>query len=256
LNQIDDECIGNSQVAYFIFGGESFLMKQHEEAKLEFSITHWFQPIYHLKDSHIIGYEALMRDASQYSVSPVEIFRAADKKGLQNVLDRISIKTALEAYKDDENPLFLNIFPSTLMEKGFLAWWDTYGGERKNVVLELLENEPIRDWEELKSVTRQLQDRGVRIAVDDMGGGYSFFQQWIELCPDFIKLDRYFSENLSMSSRKQKTVSSLVDLLSETTDIIIEGIEKEEDLDIAKSLGIDYAQGFLLGRPSPLKELL
>lgn len=231
-------------------------MNQHKETELEFSITHWYQPIYHVKDSHIVGYEALMRDASQYSVSPVEIFKEADKKGLQNALDRISIKTALEAYKDDENPLFLNIFPSTLIEKDFLAWWDTCGGAGKHIVLELLENEPIRDWEELKNVTRQLQDRGVRIAVDDMGGGYSFFQQWIELCPDFIKLDRYFSENLSMSSRKQKTISSLVELLSETTDIIIEGIEKKEDLDIAERLGINYAQGFLLGKPSPWGELL
>lgn len=231
-------------------------MKQHEETRLEFSITHWYQPIYHLKDSHIVGYEALMRDASQYSISPVEIFREADKKGLQNALDRVSIKTALEAYKDDENPLFLNIFPSTLIEKDFLSWWETYGGSGKNIVLELLENEPIKDWEELKNVTRQLQDRGVRIAVDDMGGGYSFFQQWIELCPDFIKLDRYFSENLSTSSRKQKTISSLVDLLSETTDIIIEGIEKKEDLDTAERLGINYAQGFLLGKPSPWEELL
>jgi EAL domain-containing protein (putative c-di-GMP-specific phosphodiesterase class I) len=107
----------------------------------------------------------------------------------------------------------------------------------------------------LKSVTKELQARGVKIAVDDMGGGYSFFQQWIELEPDFIKLDRYFAEDLSICSRKQKTISSLVDLLSGTTDIIIEGIETEEDLNIAESLGINYAQGFLLGRPSPWKDM-
>lgn len=231
-------------------------MKHHDEVELEYSITHWFQPIYQLKGSHIIGYEALLRDASEFAVSPIEIFREADKKGQQNTLDRISIKTALESYKDEVNPLFLNVFPSTLMEKGFLDWWDKYAALQNNVVLELLENEPIRDWELLKKVTKELQLRGVKIAVDDMGGGYSFFQQWIELDPDFIKLDRYFAENLSVSSRKQKTVSSLVDLLSETTEIIIEGIEKKEDLDIAERLGITYAQGFFLGRPSPLKELL
>jgi EAL domain-containing protein (putative c-di-GMP-specific phosphodiesterase class I) len=141
------------------------------------------------------------------------------------------------------------------MEKGFLTWWDIYAEAQKNIVLELLENEPIRDWEVLKGVTKELQARGVKIAVDDMGGGYSFFQQWIELEPDFIKLDRYFAEDLSICSRKQKTISSLVDLLSDTTDIIIEGIETEEDLNIAESLGINYAQGFLLGRPSPWKDM-
>lgn len=230
-------------------------MFENNESELEYSITHWFQPIYQLKDSNIIGYEALLRDASHSSVSPVDIFREADKKGHQNILDRFSIKTALGSYKDEINPLFLNIFPSTLMEKGFLDWWDIYAEAQKNIVLELLENEPIRDWEVLKSVTKELQARGVKIAVDDMGGGYSFFQQWIELEPDFIKLDRYFAEDLSICSRKQKTVSSLVDLLSDTTQIIIEGIETEEDLNIAESLGINYAQGFLLGRPSPWKDM-
>lgn len=231
-------------------------MYENFEMEMGYTITHWFQPIYHLKNSSIVGYEALLRDASQLCASPVDIFREADKKGHQNVLDRISIKTALESYKDDENPLFLNIFPSTLMEEGFLSWWDSYAALQKNVVFELLENEPIRDWEVLKKVTGELQARGVRIAVDDMGGGYSFFQQWIELNPDFIKLDRYFAENLSASARKQKTLSSLVDLLSETTEIIIEGIEKEEDLDVAERLGITYAQGFLLGVPSPWEDFL
>ena len=226
-------------------------MYQNYESEIKHSITHWFQPIYHLKDNSVIGYEALLRDASQLSASPVDIFREADKKGHLNTLDRISIKSAIESYKDEVNPVFLNIFPSTLLERDFLYWWDIYASSQKPVVLELLENEPIRDWEALKKVTKELQARGIKIAVDDMGGGYSFFQQWIELNPDFIKLDRYFAEDLSISSRKQKTVRSLVDLLSDTTEIIIEGIEKEEDLYVAEFLGVNYAQGFFLGRPSP-----
>ncbi|MHB1393765.1 MAG: EAL domain-containing protein [Clostridia bacterium] len=230
------------------------LMSQNVKSGFKYSITHWFQPIYHLKNNNIIGYEALLRDASQLQVSPVDIFIEADKNGHRNILDLISIKTALESFKDESNLLFLNIFPSTLLERDFLSWWDIHVPSLLPVVLELLENEPIRNWEVLKKVTKELQTRGVKIAVDDMGGGYSFFQQWIELDPDYIKLDRYFAENLSASSRKQETVRSLVDLLSDTTEIIIEGIEKEEDLNIAELLGIPYAQGFLLGRPSPRED--
>ncbi|MHB8065733.1 MAG: EAL domain-containing protein [Ruminiclostridium sp.] len=229
-------------------------MIQNEESEFRYSITHWFQPIYNLKNNNVIGYEALLRDA-ELKVSPVDIFREADKKGHRNILDLLSIKTALEAYKDETNPLFLNIFPSTLLEGNFLSWWDAQVQPVMPVVLELLENDPIRNWEELKTVTKELQDRGVKIAVDDMGGGYSFYQQWIELDPDFIKLDRYFAENLSVSSRKKKTISSLVELLSDTTEIIIEGIEKEEDLNIAELLGIPYAQGYLLGKPAPMENL-
>jgi EAL domain-containing protein (putative c-di-GMP-specific phosphodiesterase class I) len=228
---------------------------QNLESELRYSITHWFQPIYCLKNNNVVGYEALLRDASKLQVSPVDIFRDAERNGCQNILDVISIKAALETFKDESNPLFLNILPSTLLKRSFLSWWDIHVPPLIPVVLELLENEPIRNWEELKTVTKELQARGVKIAVDDMGGGYSFFQQWIELSPEFIKLDRYYAKNLSVNSRKQKTVRSLIDLLSDTTELIIEGIEKEEDLNTAELLGIPYAQGFLLGGPSPHDDL-
>jgi len=227
---------------------------QNLESKLIYSLTHWFQPIYNLQGNNVIGYEALLRDASILKATPDEIFREADKNGYRNILDLISIKKALEIFKDESIPLFLNIFPSTLFEGDFLFWWDSHVPRQRNIVLELLENEPIRRWEELKTVTRELQARGVKIAVDDMGEGYSFFQQWIELDPDFIKIDRYFAKNLSSNLRKQKIVGSLVDLLSDTTEIIIEGIETKKDLDIAQLLGISYAQGYLLGRPAPIPE--
>lgn len=234
--------------------GFELLTVQNFERELRYSITHWFQPIYYLKNRNVIGYEALLRDASQLQASPVDIIRDADKNGYRNTLDLISIKTALESFKDESSSLFLNIFPSTLLKRDFLSWWDMHVPPMMSVVLELLESEPIRNWEEIKTITRELQARGVKIAVDDMGGGYSFFQQWIELDPDFVKLDRYFAKNLSINARKQKTIRSLVDLLSDTTEIIIEGIEKKEDLNTAEFLGISYAQGFLLGRPSPRED--
>jgi EAL domain-containing protein (putative c-di-GMP-specific phosphodiesterase class I) len=229
-----------------------FKGKEHE---LRYAITHWFQPICHVKDNSIIGYEALLRDESTQQASPVDIFREAEKRGQINRLDRTSIKIAVDSYKDQTNPLFLNIFPSTMLDKDFMFWWDINVPPFVNIVLELLENEPISDWKRLKQVTKELQARGVKIAIDDMGGGYSFFQQWIELEPDFIKLDRYFAENLSINPRKQKTLRSLVDLLSDTAELIIEGIEKEEDLSTAENLGICYAQGYLLGKPSPRERL-
>lgn len=218
---------------------------------IEYSITHWFQPIYNLKDCRILGYEALLRDLSPPQTSPVDLFHRAERFGHRDILDLLSIKTALQAFPNNKEPLFLNIFPSTLLKSGFLSWWDNQVPSVAAVVLELLENEAVTDWGKLKSVTKQLRDRDVRIALDDMGRDYSFLQRWIELEPNFIKLDRYFSDNLSGNPRKQKTVSSLIALLSGSAEIIIEGLETKEDLDTAKFLGISFGQGFLLGRPSP-----
>ncbi len=229
-------------------------MYQNVENGFTYSITHWFQPIYHLKNNSIIGYEALLRDASELKASPVDIFREADKNGHRNILDLISIKAATESFNNESSPLFINVYPSTLLEESFISWWDNNISRSATIVLELLESEPVGNWEAIKKVTKKLKARGVKIAVDDMGGGYSFFQQWIELSPDFIKLDRYFAQNLAVSTKKQKTIRSLVDLFSDTTELIIEGIEKEEDLNTAGVLGIPYAQGFLLGKPSPRKD--
>ncbi|MEG6612341.1 EAL domain-containing protein [Pseudoclostridium thermosuccinogenes] len=227
-----------------------------DDSKFNYSITHWFQPIYCLKNLSIIGYEALLRDASKLHISPNQIFKEAEEKGCQSTLDLMSIKTALNNFRNESNLIFINIFPSTLLKGNFLYWWDTNIPEDMPVVLELLENEPVENWKELKKVTRGLRARGVKIAVDDMGAGYSFFQQWIELEPDYIKLDRYFASNLAVNPRKQRIVRFLVDLLVDSTKLIIEGVETEADLNAAELLGISYGQGYYLGKPSPKENLI
>lgn len=230
-------------------------MTHSMESKFRYSITHWFQPIYHLSSNEVIGYEALLRDCSELHASPVNIFRDAEIKGYKNFLDLASIKNALKIYKNDSYLLFLNIFPSTLLIRNFILWWDANVSASTPIVLELVENECITDWNRLKIVTEQLRARGVKIAVDDVGEGYSTIRQWIELDPDYIKLGKYFAKNLSVTPKKQKVLKGLASFLLDTTKIIIEGIEREEDRDVAEYLGIQYAQGYLLGKPSPIEEL-
>lgn len=231
------------------------MIAQNIQNEYKYTITHWFQPIYQLKNKDVFGYEALLRDASHKNASPMELFESASRNGNQSILDLLSIKTVIENYQDLTNPLFVNVFPSTLLENSFLNWWDTNVPSQTPIILELLETEPIRNWDKIKFVTQELKRRGVKVAVDDMCEGYSFMQQWIELNPDYIKFDRYFAKNLATDKRKQKAVSCLVNLFADSTKIIIEGIEKEEDLQIAESLGIIYAQGYFLGKPSPSKGL-
>ena len=103
----------------------------------------------------------------------------------------------------------------------------------------------------MKATVNELKRRGIKIAIDDMGAGYSTIRHWVELEPEFVKLDKYFSENLSVNTQKQKIVKSYADLFSGTSKLIIEGIEKKEDLEIIYHLGVQYAQGFFLGRPLP-----
>lgn len=215
-------------------------------------MTHWYQPIYQLETGKVFGYEALVRNKPLNNLSPMDIFKQAEKEVCRTTLDCQLLFKAMNSNRDiSHNILFLNIFPSTLLEPWFLSWWDKHSTTAHPIVLEISESEPVSDWKTLKAITNELRDKGVKIALDDMGAGYSFFQHWVELNPDYVKLDRYYAIDLSKNLLKQRILESLKDLFDGTTEVVLEGIETAEDLKTAKLLGIKYAQGYLLGRPSP-----
>ena len=97
-----------------------------------------------------------------------------------------------------------------------------------------------------------IQDLGFRLAIDDLGNGSSSLRKVVELQPDFVKLDKYFSENLSLSIRKQRLIKLLVEFCKGDSQIVLEGIEQKEDHDIGKKLGVDLGQGYYIGKPKPL----
>lgn len=220
------------------------------------NLVHLYQPICQIETGEILGYEALVRNKFLNELSPLDIFKQAEQEGCRINLDCELLCKAINSIKEvSPYMLFLNVFPSTLLEKWFLSWWDEHFVNPAHLVIEISESEPINDWETLKSVINKLRKRGVKIAVDDMGSGYSFFQHWIELNPDYIKLDRYYAAGLAENSLKQRIIEHLTKLFDGYSIIILEGIETEKDLNTAKQLGISYAQGYLLGRPSPWKNL-
>lgn len=211
------------------------------------SLNHWYQPIINIKNKEIYGYEALLRNEKDRSVTPLDLFYQADAKGVLNEFDSWLMCKALEQFKCEDLYLFVNAFPSTLTTPDFISQWDTFFKPSMNIVVEICENEPIKNWNELKAVIYKLKERKVKIAIDDLGDGYSFFRQWIELEPEFIKIDRYYGQQLSQNKKKQKIIENLVLTFDDETKLIIEGIENEKDYKIAVELGIDFGQGFWLG---------
>lgn len=220
------------------------------------NLTCWYQPIYGLKDNLLMGYESLVRGKTLTNLNPLEIFRKAELSGHRTTLDQQLIIKAQQLFIGlKDYPLFLNIFPSTMLELDFLSWWDKYSGIVPSIVLELSETESIRDWQKLKIILKELRKRGIKVALDDMGAGYSSLQNWIELEPDYIKLDRYFMEDIGNNPKKQMVLESFIKLVEETTQIIVEGVEDIEGLKIIKELGAHYAQGYILGMPTPINDI-
>jgi EAL domain-containing protein (putative c-di-GMP-specific phosphodiesterase class I) len=222
---------------------------------------HYFQPIYNIKNWVKLGYEVLLR--SEAYPNPELTFKQAIKEKQLYELDSRSIHKAIRTYRSaglskNDGLLFLNIFPSTILNPNFpsfLKYFTNILQNSQQIVLEISESEMIEDFDTFKERIIELKKNGFLIAIDDFGRGYANFKFMIELEPDYLKLDRYFAKDLHLSKQKQTIVKSFVTYCREyKCNLILEGVETEQDMAMAKLLGIPIAQGFLLGKPGLLKQ--
>ncbi|UFU00155.1 EAL domain-containing protein [Radiobacillus kanasensis] len=225
---------------------------------------HHFQPIFCLESGKRIGHEALIR-ADEFE-SPEAIFlNARDEKRLYEV-DSGSIHKAIQTYVEvgfarKEEYLFLNVFPSTILHSNFQTFLDEImkenGLDSQLVIFEISETEYVENLEKLSDKIADIKELGFKFAVDDVGKGYSNLPSIIELKPDYIKLDQYFSKNIQSSLEKQKMVSYFITYCKELNiQLVLEGLETTSEVDTAITLGIPLGQGFVLGKPKRAKEVV
>jgi EAL domain-containing protein (putative c-di-GMP-specific phosphodiesterase class I) len=228
---------------------------------------HVFQPIYDIVDRKEIGFEVLLR--TNFVSNPELAFQEAKKEKKLFELDSRSIQKAIMTYFSEgslkNGYLFVNIYPSTILHPNFPLFLKEIMTDKNvcrqmenqttKIVFEISESEHISD-SNLQLILKRfeiIKEYGILIAIDDIGKGFNL-PLIIELAPNFLKLDRYFSKNLSQSKQKQMFINLLKNYCDHYNSILIlEGIENEIDLDISKSLGIRYVQGYLIGRPGLLK---
>jgi len=214
-----------------------------------------YQPLYFLSDWALLGHEAFLR--SQYFATPELLFQNAERLNKLYELDILSFFKAIVFYtsrnKALQTSLFVNVFPSTLLHPDFHHFLDellsNHPIPKGKIVLEINESQEVNDVKSMRNVLSFLRQNGFRIALDDVGKGFASLRSLVELETDFIKLDKYFSIDLSVSTKKQNLIELLVRYCNDDAYLILEGIEKSEDLAIAKALGIDIGQGYLLGKP-------
>lgn len=220
---------------------------------------HLYQPIYDVQSGCLVGYEGLLRTI--HNINPEESFKHAKKKKRLYELDSRSIHKAFITYLlADESKglrkLFLNVYPSTIINPKFLPFMRNIIHENRfisqQLILEIVESEKA-NLEQIKKILPELKELGLKIAVDDFGKGTSSLRMLLELQPDFIKLDRYYVTDLLSSEPKRDVIKSLLNFCDKyNSSLIVEGVEDKASLDMLKSLGVKYAQGYLLGRPSLL----
>ena len=223
---------------------------------------HAFQPICHLPERQRIGYEVLLR--SKAGINPESLFQVAKESRKLPELDTQSLHYALSTFfhqstKNERDLLFVNIFPSTITDASFPLFIEEVSREYYpflgQIVLEI--NESIMEgevWHDpiFKERISDLKERGFLIALDDVGEGMNTFRKIVDISPDYIKIDRFFSHELSTSTNKQETVKLFVEFCQNDSQLILEGVEEEEDFVCASLLGVVIGQGYLFGKPGSL----
>ena len=221
------------------------------------------QPIVRLVNDTVIGYEALARFPPRGRIrSPDQLFEAAAALNLQSSVDRACVRAALHAASDiGEADLFVNVLIGTLVHQSGVAALDKAVEEARvdpaTVVLEFSEREPVPDLALLQRIAAELRARGFRIAVDDAGAGHASMRVIAELRPEFIKVDRSLITAIDADRARRALVVALLSFSAHIgARVIAEGIETQREQETLQSLGVQFGQGWLLGRPvlpHPLK---
>jgi diguanylate cyclase (GGDEF)-like protein len=230
-------------------GGGKVHIGEDEYHLDEHTIKVVFQPIMDIRSNEIIGFEALSRDP-QDKLSVLELFKKYHAVGQIQELKRLCfVKQLKTAERAGLKRVFLNVDFNLIRHLGTVS-----KPSGIDVILEISEMEALHDLESYLMMTRVWREQGFKFAIDDFGAGFISLPFIAQLVPDYIKVDRS-SILQSVSSKKfRKFSKELVQALQgyTTSGIIAEGIETEEELEVAKRMGIYIAQGFLFGKPKEL----
>jgi len=220
-----------------------------------------FQPIASLRDGAIYSHEALIRGPQGTAFyAPDALLAAAAWERLNFEFESLCVMTAFECWGElgETGRLFVNVSAQVLVQilkqcgrDALMELVSSFGVLPRRLVLEITEYERVSDMDELARVVREIRSAGVSLALDDFGDGRSSLRLWSQLRPEIVKIDKYFTKDISQHADKLKTIQALQQIAAIfDTALVAEGIETEDDLRVLRDLGIAYGQGYLLGRPA------
>ncbi len=215
-----------------------------------------FQPIANLVTGEVVGLEALARFDCEPRRPPDEWFADATAVGRGSLLE-IAAAEAAVAHLDGLPPdafLAVNVSPMAAVEEGLANLLLDLPADR--IVLELTEHARIDNYGAVLRALAPLRERGVRIAVDDAGAGYSSLRHILQLRPDILKLDLALTRDIDNDPARRSLAMAMVSFASEIgATVVAEGIETTEEFRTLRALNVPCGQGYRLARPAPIADL-
>jgi EAL domain-containing protein (putative c-di-GMP-specific phosphodiesterase class I) len=224
------------------------------------------QPVFSLHAERITQYELLLRlrDGDGRMVRPFSFLEPADRFGLMGEIDRWVVQRALDLLERDNNGdlrLEVNIaaqsladFELTALIEQQIAMSDLDPGR---LILEVSENVAAAHLEECQRLAKRLRGLGCRFALDDFGSTFASFRHLRDIPINYLKIDGDLIVTVTESRTGQLTVKSLVELARGLgAETIAEYVSDDQTLEFLRDQGVGYAQGYRIGRPRPIEEVL
>ena len=228
-----------------------------------------YQPLLHVPSGKIAGYEALVRwtHPIRGPISPMEFVALAEETSLIVPIGEYVFDTACKAVSrfiaagaDPKPFIAVNVSARQMGHPGLIerivARVDAAGLPRGSLKVEITESQAL-DYAQVAAIIELCHSHGIKVALDDFGTGYSHLTHMHKLAFDTMKVDQAFSREMLEDPRSMAIVEAIVRMGKALgADIVVEGIETEAMLQALRELGCDYAQGYLIGKPQTLDELL
>jgi EAL domain-containing protein (putative c-di-GMP-specific phosphodiesterase class I) len=212
------------------------------------------QPIVDLTSGARVGAEALSRFPADWGRTPDVVFAEAHSVGMGHALELQALERAAEHLDRVGGYIAMNVSPATVLTPECAQLLRRLPLDR--VVLELTEHDAVEDYECLSAALAPFRAGGLRLAIDDVGAGFSSLRHIVVTAPDVIKLDRSIAAGVSTDRVLSTLVGSLATFAHGSgARVVAEGVETAEDATALRALGVDYGQGWHFGRPGPPEAL-
>lgn len=224
------------------------------------SLSVAFQSLISLSKRSCVAYECLVRGVQDgIPVGAESLLAAARVLGMSHELDHAAWRAALQqghSFMQKGFDLFLNFTPSSVYSPTFnvkktKAMCSEMGVDISQLVFEVTEAEKVQDFEFVKSVMQEYRAEGAKIALDDLGSGYSSILRLADLKPDYVKLDQRLVRGAFGDHLRSVLLKAVTEAAHELNICVVaEGVETEDDLKFCLEIGADLAQGYFLARPA------
>lgn len=229
----------------------------------------YLQPKVDIISGRVIGAEALVRwiHPELGFISPSDFIPIFEKNGFIYSLDLYVWETVCQMCREWRDQWSLSMPVSVNVSRIDIHQADLpevltklvrgHGLEPESLHLEITESAYVTDTRQMLTVIRRLKEAGFVIEMDDFGKGYSSLHTLSELPIDVLKMDIGFLQSGDNPLRRQVIMQFVMNMASELNlQVIVEGAETEEQVELLEAMGCKYAQGYYYGRPMPQEEFL